>query len=72
MKIAVYLIGALLVLSGIIYGAMALGVPQLWLNVIGLVGGGLVLTSVAGKVVKSSKTETSNGGTVTETETVVN
>ena len=71
MKIAAYLIGSLLILGGIIYGAMALGVPQLWLTVIGLVGGGLVITSVAGKVVKTSTTQTSNGGTTTESETVV-
>ena len=71
MKIAAYLIGALLVLSGILYGAMELGVPQIWLVVIGLVGGGIVLTSIAGKVVKSEKTTVTDSGTVTDTETVV-
>ena len=71
MKIPAYLIGSLLILGGILYGAMALGVPQLWLIVIGLIGVGITITSAAGKVVKSEKTETSNGSTHSETETVV-
>ena len=71
MKIASYLIGSLLVLSGIIYGAMELGVPQIWLVVIGLIGVGIVITSIAGKVSTTQKTETSSDGSTTAVETTV-
>ena len=71
MKIAAYLVGSLLVIAGILYGAIALGVPQVWLIVIGLVSTGIAITSVAGKVVQTRKTEASGGESTTETETVV-
>ncbi|MBK1833250.1 hypothetical protein [Roseibacillus ishigakijimensis] len=70
MKITAYLIGSLLVIGGIIYGAMALGVPQVWLIVIALIATGIAITSAAGKVVRTRKTEANADGSTREVETV--
>ncbi|RYD30417.1 MAG: hypothetical protein EOP87_16705 [Verrucomicrobiaceae bacterium] len=62
MKAIIYLLGTAILLVGVLYGAWVLGVPQVWLIVIGLVIGGLGIMGAARSV--------SNTTTATETTTV--
>jgi hypothetical protein len=79
MKIFAYIIGAALVIGGILYGMLQLGIPPTWILVTGLIAGGIAVFSIAGKVVTKRRTETggngaSNGGDenqVTKKETTV-
>lgn len=63
MKAIMYLIGTLILLVGILYGASVAGVPQTWLIVIGLVIGGLGVMGAARSATGTTKaTETTTGG----------
>jgi purine-cytosine permease-like protein len=55
MKAIIYLIGTLVVLAGVIYGASQMGVPQTWLIVIGLVIGGLGIMGAARSAAGTTK-----------------
>ena len=63
MKAIIYLLGTLVVLAGVLYGAAQMGVPQTWLIVIGLVIGGLGLMGAARSATGTTKAvETTSGG----------
>ncbi|MDP0491777.1 MAG: hypothetical protein Q7Q71_12070 [Verrucomicrobiota bacterium JB023] len=73
MKVTAYLLGAMLIIAGILFGAMLLGVPQSWLIVIGLIAAGITLTSAATHFVRRQRVEKgSPDGNRAHTETVVN
>lgn len=71
MKAIIYLIGTLIVLAGVLYGASVAGVPQTWLIVIGLVIVGLGVMGAARSVGSTTKavetTSTPRGATTKET-----
>lgn len=74
MKALVYLLGTLIVGGGILYGMMALGLPQPALIAVGLVILGIGLTGMAremGSSRKVSKTVADTNGNATTTETEV-
>jgi len=63
MKAIIYLLGTLVVLAGVLYGAAQMGVPQTWLIVIGLVIGGLGIMGAARSASGTTKAvETTSGG----------
>ena len=63
MKAIIYLIGTLIVLAGVLYGASIAGVPQTWLIVIGLIIGGFGLMGAARSASGTTKAvETTSGG----------
>jgi hypothetical protein len=63
MKAIIYLLGTLVVLAGVLYGAAQMGVPQTWLIVIGLVIGGLGIMGAARSATGTTKAvETTSGG----------
>ncbi len=63
MKAIIYLIGTLVLLAGVLYGASSMGVPQTWLIVIGLVIGGLGIMGAARSVSgTTTAVETTSGG----------
>ncbi len=63
MKAIIYLIGTLVVLAGVLYGASSAGVPQTWLIVIGLVIGGLGIMGAARSAGGTTRAvETTSGG----------
>ncbi len=63
MKAIIYLLGTAVLLVGILYGASVLGVPQVWLIVIGLVIGGLGIMGAARSISNTTTaTETTSGG----------
>lgn len=63
MKAIIYLLGTIVVLAGVLYGAAQLGVPQTWLIVIGLVIGGFGIMGAARSAGGTTKAvETTSGG----------
>lgn len=74
MKAIIYLIGTLVVLAGVLYGAAMAGVPQTWLIVIGLVIAGLGLMGAArsaGSKTRAVETTTQSDGPAKVKETEV-
>ena len=69
MKAIIYLIGTLILLAGVLYGASVAGVPQTWLIVIGLVIGGLGVMGAARAASGTTKAveTTSVGGQAPQT-----
>ncbi|WP_265587739.1 hypothetical protein [Sphingomicrobium arenosum] len=64
---AVYFLGSLLVIAGLAYGAIMLGVPALWVGI-----GAVVLVGIAlMNTVTSTKRPSSAEGDVTRTTTTV-
>jgi hypothetical protein len=73
MKAIIYLLGTLIVLAGVLYGASVAGVPQTWLIVIGLVIAGLGIMGAARSASSTTKAvETTSGprGATTKETTV--
>lgn len=73
MKAIIYLLGTIVVLAGVLYGASVAGVPQTWLIVIGLVIAGLGIMGAARSAATSTKAvETTSGpqGATTKETTV--
>ncbi len=70
MKAIIYLIGTLILLGGVLYGASVAGVPQTWLIVIGLVIGGLGVMGAARSATGTTKAveTTSVGGRPAQTK----
>ncbi|MES2657425.1 MAG: hypothetical protein V4689_02345 [Verrucomicrobiota bacterium] len=63
MKPIIYLMGTLIVLAGVLYGAFTAGVSQTWLIVIGLIIGGLgVMGAARSAGGTTSVVETTTGG----------
>lgn len=74
MKAIIYLIGTLVLLSGVIYGLMIVGTPMPVLVVVGLVIGGFGLmgtAKAAGSSKKITKTSADSDGNTSTTETTV-
>ena len=74
MKAVIYLIGTLILMAGVIYGLMVVGVPQPALIVVGLIIGGLGVMGAAKSVSGSqtiSKTTADSSGNMQTTETTV-
>ena len=63
MKAIIYLLGTVILLAGVLYGASVAGVPQTWVIVIGLIIGGLGIMGAARSVSATTKAvETTSGG----------